>query len=300
MRNYNDDSYFLLYANCMPVKGAARSLICDLLKGKYYYIPNDLFEILQQAKTTKLIDIFNPFEENERKIIDEYIAFLLENDLGFIDTEPAVFPEMNIEWDYPATITNSIIDIDEDHFSKINYKKVFNELNHFNCTCIQLRGFNLISLSTLEYFLEFTLDSRIREIRLVLKYDKEGDDQIKNKLLVKHKRIGQIIFFNSPKNYTETILGVPFIYLDIENLNVNDCGQICRGLFTTNISHYTEALNFNSCLNRKVSLDVYGNIKNCPSQNESFGNINDTTFQDVIGNRQFQYLWKIKKDDISI
>ena len=37
---------FQLYANCLPVKGARRSTICDLHKQRMRLIPNDLFYIL--------------------------------------------------------------------------------------------------------------------------------------------------------------------------------------------------------------------------------------------------------------
>lgn len=91
MKNINKDSFFLLFANCMPVKGAARSLICDLQRGKYYYIPNDLYDILQITRDTKLTDIYNLYDKSNHEIVDEYFDYLLENDLGLIDDEPTCF-----------------------------------------------------------------------------------------------------------------------------------------------------------------------------------------------------------------
>lgn len=300
MTNVDSDSYFLLYANCIPVKGAARSLICDLQNRKYFYIPNSLYEILEEAKNNKLIDIYNHFCEDEQKIIDEYIDYLIENNLGFIDNEPNLFPNMDLEWDEPSEVTNSVIDIDESYVSEIDYKTIFEELNHLNCKCVQLRSFNSISIDTLDFFLNNTLDSRIRDLRLVLKYDSGIEQKLDDVLLEKHKRINQVVFFNAPDNYTKNIMGVQFIYMNCPELSLKDCGQICTGNFSINIKSFTEAIHYNSCLNRKVSLDIYGNIKNCPSQRESFGNIKNTSIRDAIKNQKFQSLWKVKKDDIKI
>src|SRR5690606_3566602 len=91
-----------------------------------------------------------------------------------------------------------------------------------------------------------------------------------------------------------------FSYMNIHELKLKDYGQICKGNLYINIKNYTEAIHYNSCLNRKVSLDIYGNIKNCPSQRESFGNIKNTSIRDAIKNQKFQSLWKVKKDDIKI
>lgn len=38
--------YFKLFANCIPVRGYSNSIICDLQKGKYIPIPNELYDIL--------------------------------------------------------------------------------------------------------------------------------------------------------------------------------------------------------------------------------------------------------------
>ena len=42
----NDTKYIKLYANCIPVKGFNRSVICDLQRSDIKLIPNDLFELL--------------------------------------------------------------------------------------------------------------------------------------------------------------------------------------------------------------------------------------------------------------
>jgi hypothetical protein len=113
MKTYSIDDYFVLHSNCVPVKGASRSLICDLQREKYFYIPNDLFEILKTVSSIKINKIYSSFTPEDRLIVDEYFSYLLDNDLGFIDNEPLRFPEMSNEWDSPSKITNSIIDVDE-------------------------------------------------------------------------------------------------------------------------------------------------------------------------------------------
>lgn len=78
------------------------------------------------------------------------------------------------------------------------------------------------------------------------------------------------------------------------------CGNISSNYFTPNISFYLESLKHNSCLNQKISIDVNGFIKNCPSMSKSFGNVFEDNIEDIVNSNEFQLLWNIKKDDIEV
>jgi SPASM domain peptide maturase of grasp-with-spasm system len=56
----------------------------------------------------------------------------------------------------------------------------------------------------------------------------------------------------------------------------------------------------NTCLNCKLSIDKNGDIKNCPSIKESFGNISTTSINKVLENSNFKKYWNIKKDEIAV
>ena len=42
-------------------------------------------------------------------------------------------------------------------------------------------------------------------------------------------------------------------------------GVISLSNMTLDLTAFTESQHFNSCLNRKISIDAEGNIRNCPS-----------------------------------
>ena len=64
--------------------------------------------------------------------------------------------------------------------------------------------------------------------------------------------------------------------------------KITLRIFEVNIPLFTEAQLHNTCLNRKISIDVDGNIKNCPSMAQSFGDIRDTTLQEALDHPDFK------------
>jgi SPASM domain peptide maturase of grasp-with-spasm system len=81
--------------------------------------------------------------------------------------------------------------------------------------------------------------------------------------------------------------------------NNKHCGVIHPTYFSINIETFTESQHHNTCLNRKISIDENGEIKNCPSMAKSYGNIKDTKLIDVVNNPEFQKVWHIKKDEIT-
>jgi hypothetical protein len=63
---------FKLYANCLPVKGARRSTICDLQKQRMRLIPNDLFYILTDLAGLTTTEIKRRFNGSCDQVIDDY------------------------------------------------------------------------------------------------------------------------------------------------------------------------------------------------------------------------------------
>jgi SPASM domain peptide maturase of grasp-with-spasm system len=78
------------------------------------------------------------------------------------------------------------------------------------------------------------------------------------------------------------------------------CGLVLPDYFVVNLPMFTEAQHFNTCLNRKLSVDKQGNIKNCPAMPESFGNVANTRLATALQNDTFKEKWRITKDDIAV
>jgi SPASM domain peptide maturase of grasp-with-spasm system len=78
------------------------------------------------------------------------------------------------------------------------------------------------------------------------------------------------------------------------------CGNISTSYFSINLETFTEAQKHNTCLNRKISIDVNGEIKNCPSMTKSYGNIKDTTLVQALEKEGFKDVWYIHKDQIEV
>src|ERR1035437_8652668 len=120
--------YFKLFACCIPVKGAMRSMICDLQRNDFSFIPEGLFDILTEHKLKTIGEIKNAFQNQYDETIDEYFQFLEAQEYGFWcnKDELDLFPALDLTWDEPYEIANAIID--NDNRSNHDYQTIIDQL----------------------------------------------------------------------------------------------------------------------------------------------------------------------------
>jgi SPASM domain peptide maturase of grasp-with-spasm system len=293
------DCSFILYACCIPVKGARRSIICDLRNQNFRFIPNGLYEILSKSKGKSISEIKKSYGGDFDEEIDGYFKFLGDNDFGFWCDEPENFPNIDLHWERPERIVNAIVDIDAS--SAHDFDKIFMELDDLGCKALELRFFVPVSLLELRRILAGTSLGRLRSIDLVAGWSEEMSPQALKELAKDNPRIQSFIVHSAPESRRIDLEdGVDIRYRQQRITSPDCCGQVHPGYFVTNLATFTEAQKYNTCLNRKISIDAQGEIKNCPSFAKSFGNISATSLHSALANRDFSKLWEINKDQIGI
>lgn len=302
----NTNAYFRVYANCVPVKGARRSTICDLHRHNLFFIPNDLYDILIDHRDMTFQELSEYFGEESRETLDAYFKYLMDNELGFWTDEPERFPDINFEYDAPAIITNSIIDADAN--SDHDWKAIFEQLEELGCQDLQIRFYDVVHREELERIMELLERRAIKSVDVIIRYHPSYRKKYLMKLTERFFRIKTMTLHTAPRDEVYRMLGgkdrngmgnIIFVTQKIDS-NTH-CGAISPMYFTfSNMRLFSEAKNFNSCLNRKVGIDVDGAIKNCPSLPKSYGNIKDTSIHSAVTNIHFQELWQVNKDQIDI
>lgn len=298
MKSYN----FILFADCIPVKGFNRSIICDTKSNNFYFIPNGLYDILEAYNGKTIQDIKNNFEDQYHEIIDDYFDFLICNRLLFFHSNPALFPKMSTAWNSSSLITNIIIDYDE---VLHDFNALLPQFESLKCSYIQLRFYKKISLDYINSIVEALKKekSRIVSIDFIMPYYDNFNLEELNRLALENSRIHSFILFNSPfdKSYNPLRKKMGYVTLVKRNvINEKHCGIINEEYFYSNIKLYSESQHHNTCLNKKLSIDKDGNIKNCPSMTTSFGNIKNTTLTEALDKPDFKKYWNITKDQIDV
>ena len=293
---------FNLFSDCIPIKGHNRSLICDMMNNNYYLIPNGLFNILMEFNGKTIEEIKRNFNNEFDDVIDDYFNFLFENRLIFFNQNPDLFLKINPKWSSPSKITNAIIDIDE---ITHNYINLVTQLEVLKCSYVQMRFYDVIGLNVVNEIVEYLNDqkSRIISIDFIMPYFQNFTLEDFNFLLKQNSRIHSIIIYNSPFDKSYPPLGKNMGYiLNIKRniLNEKHCGIINEEYFYSNIKLYSESQHHNTCLNRKISIDKDGYIRNCPSMPQHFGNIKDTTLEEALNHPDFKKYWNVTKDMIAV
>ncbi|MCK6543211.1 grasp-with-spasm system SPASM domain peptide maturase [bacterium] len=287
-----------MHGNCIPVKGAVKSVICDLQRHELKQISNDVFELLELLKNHPVEYLKNIYTT---EFIDESLEFCVTNEFGFYTEEPWLFPEIDLSWDSPYQISNAIIDSSKQ--SKHNYKKIIDELDELGCETIQFRFYFCPQLSFLNHILLLTQVSRLKSIQLILKDENLITQKELEEVCRANPRIESIFLHSSHLfRIIDKIEGshANIIYFTDRIESHDSCGNINKMYFCINIPMFTEAHKLNTCLNRKISIDVNGDIKNCPSMTRHFGNIHNTSLHSAIIQKEFKDLWLINKDQIEV
>jgi SPASM domain peptide maturase of grasp-with-spasm system len=291
---------FKLFASCIPVQGARRSVVCDLQRGAFRLIPNGLYEILTEHRGQPTDAIKTAYDHEFDLEIDEYFQFLLDNELGFWCDEPEQFPDLDLTWDAPGRITNALIDVDAG--SRHDFPGLLQQLDSLGCTALEVRFFSPCTLEALREVLEASRNGRLRSVQLLFPHSNDISEEALDRLCADHPRLSGMVVHSAPENRKRKAPGsaVTLHYRAAVIDSPSCCGEVHPGYFVTNIGHFTEAQSHNTCLNRKLAIDARGEIKNCPSLQRSFGNADRDTLAGALAQPGFRALWTINKDQIEV
>ncbi|REC77619.1 grasp-with-spasm system SPASM domain peptide maturase [Chryseobacterium elymi] len=291
--------YFNLFSNILVTKGAGRILISDLQRNVSELYPLELYDLIEELKNHCIENIIDDYDEESQVIINEYLNILLQNEYGFIteDNWDENFPALSYEYDEPSILTEIFIE-----FSEISVLKKIKQ------SVENLRIKHLVLYSTKRFTAEDIIEidqifatSVLSGIEIFSPFHEDVNKLFVNTLHKNTERLYNIVFYSCEKRPFRIQDEFRFnLYFAEEEVKISSCGKVDLKYFNTNISKVTEAVNHNSCLHKKIGIDIDGNIKNCPLMAESFGNINNISLEDALIKPGFKKYWNLTKDKVEI
>jgi len=275
--------YFKLFASCIPVKGAKESIIMDLEREKWYDIPNILLDVLDKNDDT-IDNLKIKFKNKYDKGIDTYFQSLVNNELGFFTSNPTMFPDINSDFLSPYKLSTAIIILEKSF--NFNLKKVFKEIEELGCQSLQIRIYSTINYSELLESLKVFSNSRLKIIEIYSDYYKDFINSM-NEIQLIDSRLFWYLFDNTTLYNNQSIKTPYKINWFKGSLTKLNSEKINKNNFSCNINFFTEAINYNVGLNRKICITSNGDIKNYVNHNHTFGNISNTMLSDVLENDIF-------------
>lgn len=290
------EEFVFIPDNILITKGAFNCCILDTLRRKIISVNSELISFIEEVNCKK-ISTYKRFSNNVdlalfRKLLNKLIeeGILIKSNINpkkyiskrqLLSGSPTFNSILELDLRNRDLVLNTIIFI---HKNNIKYLecRIFNAIN----------AHEIINLLSIMNFDQITsLDLKIDLPNVVLASDFIFE-------ISKHIEISAIYLYSRNENLK--LENITPTYTFTNKLTKERCGQCNMNLFNSSELFYTESLHHNSCLNRKISIDAEGNIKNCPSMPESFGNIKDTTLAEAIEKPGFKKYWNITKDQIAV
>lgn len=285
-------NYFKLYSYNVPVQGENEAIIVSFQDRNYTEIPQFLCEILSDFDGKKIEDIEESYEDTSNTI-RSYLKNLAEKGLGFFTNTPDNYPKLDLKWVSPEIIKSAVIEIDS--FNAFNYEKLLADLNELNCKHLEFWFSDNYTFNELENLLASTSDTLLRSISIVLPFKKDIDSYIQ--LSENIPKLADIQIYTCPERI---ILPKKKIYgikdtIDKDSFFHQDYKE---DEYIIYVDFFSESINHNPYYNKKVCIDKNGNIKNCLSHKNSFGNIKHDSLKEIIQTKDFQDLWFASNDKI--
>lgn len=279
---------FKLFQCCIAVKGIKSGVIIDFQRKKFYKVPNQILELIEEYENKGIYELFKDFKES-KNTLKKYIYFFLENELIIISDNLHSFPKINNKFNKPFSLDTITIEIEnlEDYHKEFFKTKI--DLLGISCLKIILHKEVTEHLNMIFEYLQKT---KIQDIALFVEY-KKG---IERKIIKNNPRLGKVIFYNSRINKINK--NYHYDTLDLKNVlhkkisGIND--------FILDLNFYIESISFNSNFNRSLYIDKFGNIQKHILDDLKYGKIYDKSIESVLEEVTIVDFWNITKDKIKV
>lgn len=281
---------YQLFSDIKITEGFKRDLLIDLGREKVHLIPKELTALIKDLPTRK---IFTP---DEQLTISELLA--VEWIFECEEEESHLFLAIPEDWDYPASITNAVIELGNENLGYFNF--LLMELINNGCFYVQMIIPEKLSSEALNSFIEHIHHSDLLGVGLILNYFSESyySTFIENFFALKIVN-DDVIIFGCEDKYIQSKYRQRVKFIE-GNYKASGCGLICKKHFSVSVSFYNESQHYNTCLNRKVFIDKNGDVKNCPALATIFGNVKTMALKAVVSKSDFQELGQIRKEKIKV
>lgn len=229
---------------------------------------------------------------------EEEIKHLIERQI--VITIPSTlknnFPPFLSDFDVPSIIEFAIID--RNATSNYSIGKTLRWLDQLIVKFCQVRYYDTPAISEIQEILDETLTSNLESIEFLLPYNHELITFFEGNLS-QFPKINHLVFHGAPENKNELEPNDKRrLFIKEVIPSSNSCGIVKPEYFSQTKKHVLKNINFNSCLYKKIGIDVDGAIKNCPSMKSKIGHVDDLESIEM-ANLETEF-WYLKKDDIEI
>jgi len=307
----NKDLYFILSSDCKIVRGLKRCVIVDYQRSDIYFITHDYFDLLEKMDRKKVSWVeTEEIDADSQTYFQEFLSFIQEYEIGVFTDKPENFPPISEDaFDEYLLVKDVIVEVDQTCFNIEVFKLLCKDLDDLHCKDFQIRLLSEFDRRFVQEIIDVINDTSAHYLEIHCTFKPEMSPDLIHDFIETNRLLNQLYLygcseprkveiFNERNNKYPVSLGYAF-YINYPFDNGACCGQISHtSLNFTSLFLHGQLKVRNGCLDRKITIDRYGDIKNCPSLRDSYGNTRDVSIKDVLVQEGFQKYWYIHKDQI--
>lgn len=291
---------YRLHTQCRITSGPVRSTLIDLDRRKYETIPNGMFTLLQLLERAYPIHwskVAEQYQTEDREVLEQYRQWLVARDYihevleGTIDN----WPLLPMAHDMPNALQDGIIDLSKD--GDYSLLPVIRQFEKAGCKSLHIRDFDGFRLPELCSTLAAMSRSIICNMHLLL-HASQYAIAIAEKLAA-HTHVSSILYHGCDQEQLNAVTQLSLAGVHAVKQHVQDegcCGRITPDTFTVNHQFLSASGRKNTCLDRKLSIDRFGNVKNCPSMKQTWARADGFDILSVLKSDELRSSWAVSKD----
>jgi SPASM domain peptide maturase of grasp-with-spasm system len=295
---------FKMYANCKLVQGQGRDVIYDLQRGGIFPVPKEWGSQLVKANGLDRSDL-EGVDSLEGADLQEAVQYVLDLELGFWANSSFAdnFSALGTEWDHPAEIINSIVDLPAN--DSFDIESIVRQVLELGCRHFVFRLNPGDDIAHLNLPMAVLKDSLAVSVEIAVNLQVNSGPRIQQ-FLLNNPKVIRLMLYNANESDVDqlsTIVGGDTsVILEFHEENITqywDKARVDPSYFTVNVQAFSEAQSHHLFFNRKLHINSCGEIKNAPSTSKIFGYANCTKIADVVRKADFQEFWNIDKSQIA-
>ena len=293
MLQADDNSYFQLFPGNIPVNGSNGSIICDVINGNYFQVPDILGSVLKVncSRNYSIGELKLHFNNQYNQGIDQYIHLFTEKEIGYITRNPEFHGNLVLDYDTPGEVLNAIIEIEdpEEYF----LEDILKELENLGCKEVEFRIYNTAGFEKCIEVLERFNESSYRSFIVVVQFEDQINDQNLMEILNRNSKILEIFICESSGNKVPTNDRIKYIRCN------HSLGSSVTS-FIINLPFFAESQEYNASLNKKICISKKGYIKTYPSHLKDYGNVREQSIGHILKTTDISDVWLIPNNQIEI
>jgi hypothetical protein len=283
------EKFFKLFSCNKIVRGKSMGAIYLLNRARIERVPLDVCDLISELEVYSINFIKKRYRED---IVNQWISYLIKNEIGHLTQEPNRFNNSPNEYNTPSLIQRAQIEFSLN--SSYNISSLVKKLDLLLCKHIEVRFVGKANYDMLNSFFNMFKTTCIRSISVYI--ESYHSSNIKKDMLLLYSnnpKISYIYIFNA-------ILNISWgnIHLIKKNIDVFLDKPWNLDHLLINFLFFTESLKYNTFYHKKIAINKDGVIKNDLSLPHNFDTVDTCDIEELINDPQFTFFWNINADSI--